>query len=72
MTVCGIEADWTPASLAAHSKAVLQGAFILAKATGTGQVARDSIDHLARYIEPLLKPNGSATHAHHDTTEQPR
>ena len=72
MTARGIEADWTPASLAAHTQAVLQGAFILAKATGDGQVARDSIDHLARYLELLFQPGWSATRAHRDTTEHPR
>lgn len=50
----GIEADWTPASLARHTQAVLQGAFILAKATGDGSVARETVDHLKRYIELLF------------------
>lgn len=59
MTACGIEAEWTPASLAVHTQAVLQGAFILAKATGDGQVARDSVDHLARYLELLFQPGSS-------------
>lgn len=54
MAARGIEADWTPASLAAHTQAVLQGAFILAKATGNREVARDSVDHLRRYIEMLF------------------
>jgi TetR/AcrR family transcriptional repressor of nem operon len=49
-----IKADWTPASLAAHTQAVLQGAFILAKATGDRAIARDSVDHLKRYIELLF------------------
>lgn len=52
----GIDVDWTPASLAAHTQAVLQGAFILAKATGDGAMARDSVDHLRRYIEMLFAP----------------
>jgi TetR/AcrR family transcriptional repressor of nem operon len=52
----GISADWTPASLAAHTQAVLQGAFILAKAAGDAAVARDSVDHLRRYIELLFSP----------------
>lgn len=52
----GIAADWTPASLAAHTQAVLQGAFILAKATGNPDLARDSVDHLRRYVEALLSP----------------
>ena len=46
----GMSADWTPASLAAHTQAVLQGAFILAKATGDRAIARDSVDHLKRYL----------------------
>ena len=50
MKARGIAADWTPASLAAHTQAVLQGAFILAKATGEHVVARESVDHLKRYL----------------------
>jgi TetR/AcrR family transcriptional repressor of nem operon len=71
MKCFGIDADWTPASLAVHTQAVLQGAFILAKATGDAQVARDSVDHLARYIKLLFRPNAS-TRAHRDTSERPR
>jgi TetR/AcrR family transcriptional repressor of nem operon len=37
--------------LAIHAQAVLQGAFILAKATGGSDVAAASIDHLRHYIE---------------------
>lgn len=54
MKARGVVADWTPASLAAHTQAVLQGAFILAKATGDREIARDSVDHLKRYIELLF------------------
>lgn len=43
-----------PASLALHTQAVLQGAFILAKATDDPAVARDSVAHLRRYIELLF------------------
>jgi TetR/AcrR family transcriptional repressor of nem operon len=57
MKARGIKADWTPASLAAHTQAVLQGAFILAKATGDRAIARDSVDHLTRYIEMLFTTN---------------
>jgi TetR/AcrR family transcriptional repressor of nem operon len=35
---------------------VLQGAFILAKATGSAEVAAQSIDHLRRYFELLFDP----------------
>ena len=50
----GIAADWTAASLALHTQAVLQGAFILAKAKGGPAIAADSIDHLQRYIRLLF------------------
>jgi TetR/AcrR family transcriptional repressor of nem operon len=50
-----IKASWTPASLALHMQAVLQGAFILAKAKGGAAVAADSIDHLKRYVELLFE-----------------
>lgn len=46
--------DWTAKSLALHTQAVLQGAFILAKATGGAMIAADSIDHLRRYVEMLF------------------
>ena len=49
-----IQADWTAESLALHTQAVIQGAFILAKASGEPQRAIDSIDHLYRYIEGLF------------------
>ena len=49
-----VRARWSAASLALHTQAVLQGAFILAKATGDAGVAAASIDHLHRYIELLF------------------
>jgi TetR/AcrR family transcriptional regulator, transcriptional repressor for nem operon len=55
-----IKSDWTAKSLAIHINAVLQGAFILAKAEGQAKVAADSIDHLRRYIELLFTSRGSA------------
>lgn len=45
---------WSARSLALHTQAVLQGAFILAKATGGAAIAADSVDHLRRYIEMLF------------------
>jgi len=41
---------FTAESLALHTQAVLQGAFILAKATGGPAAAIDSVDHLRRYL----------------------
>jgi TetR/AcrR family transcriptional repressor of nem operon len=55
MQVHGIRADWTAESLALHTQAVLQGAFILAKAKGGPEVAAQSIDHLRRYIALLFQ-----------------
>lgn len=50
----GIDADWTAESLARHMQAVLQGGFILAKATGDSDVARESVHHLIRYVRALF------------------
>jgi TetR/AcrR family transcriptional repressor of nem operon len=55
----GIRAKWTAKSLALYTQAVLQGAFILAKAEGGPEIAAASIDHLRRYVELLFQP---ATH----------
>jgi TetR/AcrR family transcriptional repressor of nem operon len=48
------DAGFTAKSLALHTQAVLQGAFILAKAKDDPQAATDSIAHLRRYIELLF------------------
>jgi TetR/AcrR family transcriptional repressor of nem operon len=49
-----IRGPWTAESLALHTQAVLQGAFILAKSKGNAAVAEASIDHLRRYVELLF------------------
>ncbi|MFC7292117.1 TetR/AcrR family transcriptional regulator [Hirschia litorea] len=46
--------NWTAQSLANHTQAVLQGAFILAKAKNDKAVALESVDHLKHYIEFLF------------------
>lgn len=46
----------TAKSLALHTQAVLQGAFILAKAKDDPAIAIDSITHLRRYFEFLFDP----------------
>jgi TetR/AcrR family transcriptional regulator, transcriptional repressor for nem operon len=51
----------SPASLARHTQAVLQGAFILAKAKETPDVATDSLAHLKRYFELLFRPADATT-----------
>lgn len=48
------DADWSAESLAWHTQAVLQGAFILAKAKGGAAIAADSVRHLRRYVEMLF------------------
>ncbi len=56
MELRGIRAEWTAKSLALHTQAVLQGAFILAKAKDSADIAAASIDHLRRYVELLFRP----------------
>ena len=51
-----LRVQWTAKSLALHTQAVLQGAFILAKAKRDAKIAAASIDHLIRYIEFLFNP----------------
>ena len=58
VAVSGRRADWTPASLGLHIQAVLQGAFVLAKATDGPDIAADSLRHLRRYLEMLFYPEG--------------
>lgn len=50
----GISSDWTAESLARHTQAVIQGAFVLAKAGNDPALARESLDHLDRYIRLLF------------------
>lgn len=46
--------DWAPRDLARYVQAVLQGGFVLAKAGGGEQVARECVRQLRRHIENLL------------------
>ena len=50
--------DVTAESLALHIQAVIQGAFILAKATNDPGVAVESIDHLSTYLRFLFNTGG--------------
>lgn len=50
----GIAGDWTAESLARHTQAVIQGGFVLAKAGNDPGLARESLDHLDRYIRHLF------------------
>ena len=64
MKLYRVRATWTANSLALHTQAVLQGAFILAKAKGGAEIAAASIDHLRRYVALLFdsaRRQGKAT-----------
>jgi TetR/AcrR family transcriptional regulator, transcriptional repressor for nem operon len=50
----GVAGDWSAESLALFAQAVLQGAFILAKAKQDPEVAAGCIEHLRRYLEFLF------------------
>jgi TetR/AcrR family transcriptional repressor of nem operon len=53
------EAAWSAESLAVYTQAVLQGAFVLAKAKGGPEVARECVTHLRRYIQQIFhRPTG--------------
>jgi TetR/AcrR family transcriptional repressor of nem operon len=44
-------APWTPQSLALYTQAVIQGAFVLAKARQGPEIAAECLSHLRRYLE---------------------
>jgi TetR/AcrR family transcriptional repressor of nem operon len=51
----GAAEEFTAQSLALHTQAVIQGAFVLAKATQDLGIATASLDHLRRYLELLFR-----------------
>jgi TetR/AcrR family transcriptional regulator, transcriptional repressor for nem operon len=55
----GVTDDVTALSLAFHIQAVLQGAFILAKARNDPSLARESVAHLQRYVCALFDAEGA-------------
>lgn len=61
MKLRGLQTSWTAASLALHIEAVLQGAFILAKAKDSPAVAAACLDHLHRFLELLFAPRPAAS-----------
>jgi TetR/AcrR family transcriptional regulator, transcriptional repressor for nem operon len=48
------DAEWTAASVSKFIQAVLQGAFVLAKAEQGPEVIRESLSHLRRYLKIIL------------------
>jgi TetR/AcrR family transcriptional regulator, transcriptional repressor for nem operon len=65
-----VRADCTAQSLALHTQAVLQGAFVLAKVKGNAAVAAESIDHLRRYVVQLFGADRAAANKTGSTKEQ--
>ena len=54
------DADFSPESLAQFTQAALQGAFILAKASGKAETAIEMAQHLRRYISMIfVSPKGT-------------
>jgi TetR/AcrR family transcriptional regulator, transcriptional repressor for nem operon len=49
------DANWSATGLALHTQAVIQGSFILAKASNGPDIAIESLKHLRRYIELLFE-----------------
>ena len=53
------DADWDPQTVALYTQAVIQGAFILAKAQGSAAIAAQCIAQLRTYVATLLDaPDG--------------
>lgn len=50
----GVKAPWSAQSLGLYTQAVIQGAFVLAKAKQGPGVAADCLDHLRRYLEMIF------------------
>ncbi len=54
-----VHGKWTAESLALHMQAVIQGGFVLAKATGSAATAARTLEHLRRYLEQTFsRPAG--------------
>jgi TetR/AcrR family transcriptional regulator, transcriptional repressor for nem operon len=50
----GMKPEWTAEGLGLYMQAVIQGAFVLAKAKHGPEVAAACLDHLRRYLETLF------------------
>jgi TetR/AcrR family transcriptional repressor of nem operon len=57
------KASWNPEEVALYTQATIQGAFILAKAQCSAEVAAMCIGHLRRYVESLLHPSPKSSKA---------
>ena len=61
----GIKAEWSAESLSLYMHAVIQGAFILAKAKDGPEVALTCIDHLRRHLETIFSKPQTRTEKTH-------
>lgn len=61
MAKYSVDGEWSAKSLALYTQAVIQGAFILAKATNDPGVAADCIDHLRRHVALIFTNNSKET-----------
>ena len=64
-------ADWDAMDLALYTQAVLQGAFILAKARGGGAAAAQCIGFLRGHVHLLLTPGAGACRLRADANTMP-
>jgi TetR/AcrR family transcriptional regulator, transcriptional repressor for nem operon len=67
MRLYGVNRSFSAESLALYTQAVIQGAFILAKATQGSAVAVDCVDHLRRYIKMLFAARKPTKNVRHKT-----
>jgi len=56
------DAHWDPETIALYTQAVIQGAFILAKARGSADIAAQCIEQLRHHVATLLSPAPGSTH----------
>jgi len=56
------DATWDPVTVALYTQAVIQGAFILAKARGSVDIAAQCIEQLRNHVATLLSPALDSTH----------
>jgi len=58
----GLSPQWTVESLAYYTQAVIQGAFVLAKAQQSSLIAASCLEHLHRYLQLLFTCPNSPDH----------
>ncbi len=64
------KATWQPDDVALYTQAAIQGAFILAKARGSAEIAANCVAHLRRYVASLLNADQEALSTKPSTTRK--